>query len=40
MGVARGEGHKEKAIALAVSTIEKQFGKGSILTMTKDSHRS
>ncbi len=31
-----GEGHKEKAIALAVSTIEKQFGKGSILTMTED----
>jgi recombination protein RecA len=27
---------REKAIALAVSTIEKQFGKGAILTMTKD----
>ncbi|MGH0030097.1 MAG: recombinase RecA [Myxococcota bacterium] len=27
---------KDKAIALAVSTIEKQFGKGSILTMTED----
>ncbi|MBW2267597.1 MAG: recombinase RecA [Deltaproteobacteria bacterium] len=29
-------GNKEKAIALAVSTIEKQFGKGSILKMTED----
>jgi recombination protein RecA len=29
-------GDKDKAIALAVSTIEKQFGKGSILTMTSD----
>ncbi len=27
---------KRKAIELAVSTIEKQFGKGSILTMTED----
>jgi len=41
-GVTRGksgvglESNKEKAIALAVSTIEKQFGKGSILTMTED----
>jgi len=35
-GATRGEGHKEKAIALAVSTIEKQFGKGAILTMTND----
>jgi len=41
-GVTRGKGgvglesNKEKAIALAVSTIEKQFGKGSILTMTED----
>jgi recombination protein RecA len=32
-----GDGdNKEKAIALAVSTIEKQFGKGAILTMTND----
>jgi recombination protein RecA len=30
------ESNKEKAIALAVSTIEKQFGKGAILTMTED----
>ncbi len=30
------ETHKQKAIQLAVSTIEKQFGKGSILTMTED----
>jgi len=30
------EANKEKAIALAVSTIEKQFGKGAILTMTED----
>ena len=30
------EAQKDKAIALAVSTIEKQFGKGSILTMTED----
>jgi recombination protein RecA len=39
-GKARGnanvESQKEKAIALAVSTIEKQFGKGAILTMTDD----
>jgi recombination protein RecA len=28
---------KKKAIELAVSTIEKQFGKGAILTMTDDS---
>ncbi len=28
---------KRKAIELAVSTIEKQFGKGAILTMTEDS---
>ena len=36
---ARGEereGHKRKAIELAVSTIEKQFGKGAILMMTDD----
>jgi recombination protein RecA len=31
-----GESHKEKAIALAVSSIEKQFGKGAILKMTED----
>ncbi|NQZ96611.1 MAG: recombinase RecA [Myxococcales bacterium] len=30
------EDSKGKAIALAVSTIEKQFGKGAILTMTAD----
>jgi len=30
------ESEKRKAIDLAVSTIEKQFGKGSILTMTDD----
>jgi recombination protein RecA len=30
------EGQKRKAIELALSTIEKQFGKGSILTMTDD----
>jgi recombination protein RecA len=30
------ESEKRKAIDLAVSTIEKQFGKGSILTMTED----
>jgi recombination protein RecA len=30
------ESNKEKAIALAVSSIEKQFGKGAILTMTDD----
>ena len=34
--VAAHESNKEKAIALAVSTIEKQFGKGAILTMTED----
>jgi recombination protein RecA len=31
-----GENHKEKAIQLAVSTIEKQFGKGAILKMSDD----
>ncbi len=36
-GAAPPESNKEKAIALAVSTIEKQFGKGAILTMTADS---
>ena len=35
-GNGSAEGHKEKAIALAVSTIEKQFGKGAILKMTED----
>jgi recombination protein RecA len=30
------EPNKEKAIALAISTIEKQFGKGAILTMSPD----
>ena len=30
------DGEKEKAIALAVSAIEKQFGKGAILTMSPD----
>jgi recombination protein RecA len=33
IGSAGPEGHKERAIALAVSTIEKQFGKGSIQKM-------
>ena len=28
--------HKARAIELAVSTIEKQFGKGAILTMDED----
>jgi recombination protein RecA len=31
----RGDGRK-KAIQMAVSTIEKQFGKGAILTMNED----
>ena len=31
-----GEEQKRKAIELAVSTIEKQFGKGAILTMSDD----
>ena len=31
------ESHKRKAIDLAVSTIEKQFGKGAILAMTEES---
>ncbi len=38
-GNGSAEGHdsnKEKALALAVSSIEKQFGKGSILKMTED----
>jgi recombination protein RecA len=35
-GTTGGNGHKEKAIELAVSTIEKQFGKGAILKMTED----
>ncbi|HVH18777.1 MAG TPA: recombinase RecA [Myxococcota bacterium] len=30
------DGEREKAIALAVSAIEKQFGKGAILTMSAD----
>jgi recombination protein RecA len=30
------ESNKDKAIAMAISAIEKQFGKGSILTMTQD----
>jgi recombination protein RecA len=36
IGSAGSEGHKDRAIALAVSTIEKQFGKGSILKMGDD----
>ncbi len=32
----RGGSEKQKAVALAVSAIEKQFGKGAILTMTAD----
>jgi recombination protein RecA len=35
-GNGSAEGQKDKAIALAVSTIEKQFGKGAILKMTED----
>jgi recombination protein RecA len=35
-GNGGAESQKEKAIALAVSTIEKQFGKGAILKMTED----
>ena len=31
-----GECPREKAIALAVSTIEKQFGKGAILRMSEE----
>ena len=33
IGSAGPEGHKDRAIALAVSTIEKQFGKGAIQKM-------
>ena len=33
IGSAGPEGHKERAIALAISTIEKQFGKGAIQKM-------
>jgi len=36
IGAGGPEGHKDRAIALAVSTIEKQFGKGSILKMGGD----
>ena len=32
----KGDDNRRKAIDLAVSTIEKQFGKGAILTMTED----
>ena len=35
-GKGNAESQKEKAIELAVSTIEKQFGKGAILKMTED----
>ena len=35
-GNGSAEAQKEKAIELAVSTIEKQFGKGAILKMTED----
>jgi recombination protein RecA len=35
-GNGSAEAQKEQAIALAVSTIEKQFGKGAILKMTED----
>jgi recombination protein RecA len=37
IGSAAPEGHKERAIELAVSTIEKQFGKGAIIKMGDDS---
>ena len=36
-GASSEESHKRQAIALAVSTIEKQFGKGAILSMSEDS---
>jgi len=36
IGSADSESHKHRAIALAVSTIEKQFGKGSIQKMGSD----
>ncbi len=36
-GGAAPESNRDKAIALAVSTIEKQFGKGAILVMKDDS---
>jgi recombination protein RecA len=35
-GASSPESQKHEAIALAVSTIEKQFGKGAIMTMTAD----
>ncbi len=35
-GNGSAETQKEKAIALAISSIEKQFGKGAILKMTED----
>ncbi len=35
-GASSEESHKRKAISLVVSAIEKQFGKGAILTMTED----
>jgi recombination protein RecA len=35
-GAGGAESPKDKAIALAVSAIEKQFGKGAILTMSED----
>src|SRR5215510_13183059 len=35
-GANGGTDNRQKAIAHAVSTIEKQFGKGAILTMTAD----
>ena len=33
------ESERDKAIELAVSTIEKQFGKGAIMTLGEDAHR-
>ncbi len=36
IGSANPEGQRDRAIALAVSTIEKQFGKGSILKMGEE----
>ena len=35
-GDPRADDKRKAAIGLAVSSIEKQFGKGSILTMTED----
>ena len=36
--IATSNANREKAISLAVATIEKQFGKGSIMRLGKDDH--